>query len=293
MRFMPDKTWKQTEAKFRLKLTVNQRQSLIHAGRLTPGLKTRIEETSAEQRFLEFTKAELEQLEDAVDNALSYAPAAHNKRLNSVLDQVGGILADLDEKELNEKRKAVCKSGSIYQLKITLKGSDPPIWRRIQVPDCTLGELHEILQVVMGWENSHLHQFDIRGKRYGVTDDEGSDWDEEVKDEEKMSISLVAKTGRKVRFSYEYDFGDDWQHEVLVEKIVDPGPRVAYPRCIEGARACPPEDVGGIWGYPEFLEAIADRKHPDHSQMKEWVGGEFDPERFSLNEVNRELGKRH
>ncbi len=226
---MPAKKRKQPDAKFQLKLTVNQRESLVRAARLTPGLKTRIEQTPTDQKFLEFTKPELEKLEDEIDNALRYAPAADSKRLSSVLDKVSGILADLDAKELKEKRQAVSKSGAIYQLKITLKGIDPPIWRRIQVPDCTLGELHEVLQVVMGWEDSHLHQFDIRGEYYGWPDDGGFGWDTEIKDEEEITISQIAKTGRKVRFSYEYDFGDDWQHEVLVEKTLDRGPRGCIP----------------------------------------------------------------
>ena len=109
----------------------------------------------------------------------------------------------------------------------------------------------------------------------------------EIEDEEKISISKVAKTGRKVRFIYEYDFGDSWQHEILLEKILEPEPNVAYPRCIEGARACPPEDVGGIWGYGDFLVAISDPNHEDHDEMVEWVGGEFDPEKFSVDKVNR------
>ena len=115
----------------------------------------------------------------------------------------------------------------------------------------------------------------------------------EMEDEEEISISKIAKTGRKVRFIYEYDFGDSWQHEILLEKILEPEPNVAYPRCIEGARACPPEDVGGIWGYGDFLEAISDPNHEDHDERVEWVGGEFDPEKFSVDKVNKELGEHH
>jgi Plasmid pRiA4b ORF-3-like protein len=290
---MPAKKGKQPDAKLRLKLTVDERESLSHAIRLPPELKTRIEETPADQKFLEFTKGELEKLEDQIDNSLRHAPDAHWKRLNTVLCKVGGLLADLDEKELKEKRRALSKSGSIYQLKITIKGCNPPVWRRIQVPDCSLGELHEILQVVMGWENSHLHQFDVHGECYGPLDDKGADWDEGIMDEEKISISQIAESVRRVRFSYTYDFGDDWQHDVLLERTLDPGPRVAYPRCTAGARACPPEEVGGICGYPEFLAAMADPKHPDHSQMKEWIGGKFDAESFRVDKANSELEKRH
>ena len=183
------------------------------------------------------------------------------------------------------------KSDAIYQFKVNLKESHPSIWRRIQVPDCTLGELHEVLQVVMGWEDCHLHQFIVRGEYYGRPDPQGKDWDIEIEDEEKISISQIAKTGRKVRFIYEYDFGDSWQHEILLEKILEPEPSVTYPRCIEGARACPPEDVGGIWGYGDFLVAISDPNHESHAQMVEWFGRRFNPEKFSVDNVNKELRK--
>ena len=198
---------------------------------------------------------------DEIDTSLAYAPAAHRKRLNFVLDKIDDLLDDLEGKHLKEKRQAVTKSGAVYQFKVTLKESHPPIWRRIQVPDCTLGELHEVLQVVMGWKDSHLHQFIVRGECYGPPDPEDADWDMEIEDEEKLSISQVAKTGRTGRIIYEYDFGDSWQHEIVLEKVLEPEPNVSYPRCIEGARACPPEDVGGVWGYAEFLEAISDPNH--------------------------------
>jgi hypothetical protein len=145
----------------------------------------------------------------------------------------------------------------------------------------------------MGWEYYHLHQFVIRGDLYGTLGPEDMLWDEEMHNEEGISISQVVKGGQKVRFTYEYDFGDSWQHEIVLEKTLEPEPQVMYPRCIEGERACPPEDVGGIWGYAEFLEAIADPAHEDHDERLRWVGGKFDPEKFSVDEVNRKLGQDH
>jgi hypothetical protein len=115
------------------------------------------------------------------------------------------------------------------------------------------------------------------------------DMETETEDEEDILISQVAEMGRKVRFTYEYDFGDGWQHEVALEKTLEPEPKVKYPKCVEGARACPPEDCGGIWGYADFLEAIADPKHENHREVKEWVGGKFDPEKFSVEVVNKGL----
>lgn len=176
----------------------------------------------------------------------------------------------------------------IYQLKVTLRDSKPPIWRRLQVRgDTRLDRLHLIIQIAMGWTDSHLHQFIVGGVYYGEPDPE---WDMDVEDEGKIQLNQVA-SGEKVKFFYEYDFGDGWQHEVLVEKILEPEPETRYPSCIKGKRNCPPEDVGGVWGYEELLEAIQDEDHPEHGEYLEWIDGPFDPEAFDLEEVNQALRK--
>jgi hypothetical protein len=288
---MPTGKRKQPVETFPLNLTVKQRESLVHATRITTGIKTRIKEVSLDQKFVEFTRNELEKMREGIGTSLNNAPPAHRKGLYAVIDKIYGLLAEIEAKHLAERRQAVATSGSIYQFKVTLKESDPPIWRRIHVPDCTLGQLHEVLQVVMGWEDCHLHQFDVRGESYGPLDPEDAHWDMEKDDEEEMSISQIIKMGRKVRFTYEYDFGDSWQHEIVLEKTLEPEPKVRYPRCIEGERACPPEDCGGVWGYAEFLEAVADPMHESHEDMLEWIGGGFDPKKFSIVEVNKELRK--
>jgi Plasmid pRiA4b ORF-3-like protein len=178
------------------------------------------------------------------------------------------------------------KSATIYQFKVTLRDIKPPIWRRIQVTsEITLGEFHEILQTAMGWFNGHLHLFEIQGIEYGQPAPE-YDWD--VRDESKVKLSRVV-TGEKCKFRYTYDMGDGWEHEILLEKLLPAESEVQYPICIKGKRACPPEDCGGPWGYPEFLEAIQTSTHPEHESMLEWVGGEFDPEAFDLEEVNEAL----
>lgn len=175
---------------------------------------------------------------------------------------------------------------NIYQMKVTLMDSKPPIWRRIQVPsDISLSKLHQILQAIMGWTDSHLHQFVAGDKIYGVPD---PDYGFEVINERRVKLSQVAK-GEKTKFRYEYDFGDNWQHQLLVEKVLPAESGVHYPRCLTGKRACPPEDCGGVYGYSTFLEAIQDPGHPEHQDMLEWVGGEFDPEQFDLEEINRAL----
>lgn len=175
----------------------------------------------------------------------------------------------------------------IYQIKVTLKGSKPPIWRRIQVPcNITLAELHRILQAVMGWWDYHLHQFIVGRTYYGVPHPDYYDY-MEMRDESQVRLNQIADKGSK--FVYEYDFGDSWEHVLLVEKVLEPEPDRQYPVCIKGKRACPPEDVGGIWGYYSFLEAIQNPDHPEHEDYLEWVGGEFDPEAFDLDEVNAAL----
>lgn len=177
----------------------------------------------------------------------------------------------------------------IYQLKVTLRHSKPPIWRRIQVPANTrLDQLHRILQLTMGWDNSHLHQFKVGQRYYGMTEPE-SDFDLDMEDERKVTLAQLAP-GVKKKLLYEYDFGDSWEHEILVEKIMQPEPGIAYPRCLTGKRACPPEDCGGIWGYGSLLEAISDPNHPEHAEMLEWLGEDFDPEAFDLDFINQEPG---
>ncbi|OGG46673.1 MAG: hypothetical protein A3F84_07475 [Candidatus Handelsmanbacteria bacterium RIFCSPLOWO2_12_FULL_64_10] len=175
---------------------------------------------------------------------------------------------------------------AIYQLKITLRDSRPPIWRRVLIPgDFSLHKLHRVAQIAMGWTDSHLHQFTVGGTYYG---EPHPDDEMEMNDERRFTLNRIAPR-EKSKFAYEYDFGDSWDHEVLVEKIFPPEPGVKYPLCVKGKRACPPEDVGGVWGYDTFLKAICDPKHEEHDSYLEWIGGEFDPEAFDLDEINQEL----
>ena len=172
----------------------------------------------------------------------------------------------------------------IYQLKITLIGTHPPIWRRLQVPaDISLGKLHWVIQAAMGWDGTHMHAFGVDGVSYGVTDPEL-----EMKSEARVKLRQAAPN-EKSRFRYEYDFGDDWQHDILLEKILPAAPGTNYPICIKGKGACPPEDCGGVWGYAGLLETLADPESEGYEEMMEWSGGEIDPEAFDLDEVNQSL----
>ena len=178
------------------------------------------------------------------------------------------------------------KKKAIYQLKITLQNIRPPIWRRVQLPrDITLGQLHLIVQISMGWTNSHLHSFTIQGEDYGVATPEFA-WDDmDINDEEQFKLNKIIP-GEKFKFAYTYDFGDCWDHEILVEKVLDAQPDRKYPLCIKAKRACPPEDCGGTWGYQELLETLQDPKHPEHQERLEWLGGSFDSEAVDIDDIN-------
>ena len=170
---------------------------------------------------------------------------------------------------------------------MTLKRIRPPIWRRIQVPsNVTLAKLHEILQATMGWYDCHLHEFQAGGRSYGDRS-QLAEFDD-VLNERTVRLHQVAP-GPGSKFSYQYDFGDDWQHELLVEAVLAPAPDVRYPICLTGRRACPPEDCGGPWGYANLLEIAATPEHPEHASMMEWLGRPLDPDAFSVDRVNQRL----
>ncbi len=172
-----------------------------------------------------------------------------------------------------------------FQLRIELREVLPPVWRRFLVPgSITLPGLHRVIQDVMGWENSHLHLFRFGKKEYGIPDPE---YPSEMRNERGRRLREFLRDEGET-FGYQYDFGDNWEHDVVVERIVT-GAEVTEATCLEGERACPPEDVGSPSGYMEYLEALKDPSHPDHQQMVEWRGPSFDPERFDPGRINRRL----
>jgi len=178
----------------------------------------------------------------------------------------------------------------IYELEITLLEIKPRIWRRFAVRNNhSLMALHDIIQMVMGWKDCHLHEFNIGDWTYASRDPDCDDLDDrEIKDERQTYLREVLG-GEGFRFRYRYDMGDNWQHEIEVVNVGLPEQDADYPACSAGERACPPEDVGGIWEYANMLEAIADPKHEEHVQYVEWIGSSFDPEAFNLKEVNQML----
>ena len=172
------------------------------------------------------------------------------------------------------------------QIRLALTGVAPPIWRRLLIPShIHLGQLHDVIQCAMGWTDSHLHEFEIGGRRYGLPMPEFDEPGNRVYQERKAKLDdLAGRVGD--RFTYTYDFGDNWQHEIVVEEILPGHSERPTAECITGERRCPPEDIGGVYSYAGFLVAIADPSHEDHERYLEWVGGDFDPEEIDVEKVN-------
>jgi hypothetical protein len=192
------------------------------------------------------------------------------------------------------KSNASGTAAPVYQLKVVLADSKPVIWRQLQVPgNASLGWLHAVLQVAMGWTNSHLHHFLTAGGRYSDPrhNEDTGDGDNSAGDETKIKLAQVAPVEGS-QFVYEYDFGDSWNHEITVEKILPPDAAVSKVALyLDGARACPPEDCGGPPGYDNLLKILKNRKHPEHESMLEWLGRPFDAGAIDLAGTNACLRK--
>jgi len=188
----------------------------------------------------------------------------------------------------NQQARSDAEERSACCLKITLVDTKPPVWRRFSVPvEITLDRLHDVIQIVMGWEDRHLHLFTIEGQTY--SEDPEEEWEGE---EERHHRLCDLVTSAPTQFEYKYDMGDGWQHKVEVERISPVGKGyVAATKCLAGKRRCPPEDVGGTPGYADFVKACKDPKHPEHKRHLQWVGGSFDPNDFDPEAVTRELYK--
>ena len=190
--------------------------------------------------------------------------------------------------KLPAKRKKSAGPAPVYRLKVGLRGAKPPIWRRLEVPaDISLARLHDVIQIAFGWEDCHMHVFETPYGSFGVPDAELGH-----RSAAQATLEQVApSTNSKLR--YTYDFGDDWEHEIVVEKVLDRDGSATYPRCTGGRRAAPPEDCGGLWGYAELVETLNDPGHPEHEERLEWLGldsaADFDPDSFDAEGVTKAL----
>lgn len=179
-------------------------------------------------------------------------------------------------------------SDRIARIRIQLDDVEPAIWRRVEVPlTSSLKAVHDVIQAVMLFENYHLFQFEIGERRYGYPDPE---WGDDMRDARNIRLGAILARG-ETRFTYTYDFGDDWRHTIVVEEVVVADPMVDCPRFIEGARRAPPEDVGGLPGFEEFLRVMADPADPEHDNILTWYGRPFEPDDIDLAIINERLAK--
>lgn len=186
------------------------------------------------------------------------------------------------------KRKPIPFGGGAFQLKVTLAGSNPPIWRRIRVASAlSLPALHSVIQEAMGWENCHLHEFKIGGASYGSVAEGDDLFAQGMKADRGIPLRDVLPAVTRT-FEYIYDFGDDWTHEIIVEEFLHAEAGMPLAICLAGERACPPEDCGGIYGFYDYLEILKNPSHPEYEEIKEWMG-RHDPARFDLDRVNARL----
>jgi hypothetical protein len=259
---------KRPDKRFPIKLSPAQRRAVAE---IAPQLADRLKLEEARPQTIDFTLAELRPLKARVSKAVPRAGrGAKQYSLQLVLDAITRAIDSHDD------------ARRVYQFKITLLDIEPPIWRRIQVHDGSLDKLHEHIQTAMGWTNSHLHDFEIEGQNYGdplLMEESFEEFD--YRDSTTTKLREIMPKGEGLRFAYRYDFGDNWRHEVVFEGQLRPRRGQEYPVCLEGARACPPEDVGSTGGYQDFLEALADPDHERHHMYEEWIGCEpFDAEAF-------------
>lgn len=310
---MPTKQQIRPSEKLPLKLTAAERKLVLE------GLTCLDQEIEQVIRDTPSGKPVMMPLDD-LDDFGGYVAAEANhckdkkkqKKLDAIFEKIGALLDKFTDEvppqtmKIEDARQAIIgpakpkagkksktATGTLYQFKVTLLGAKPAIWRRIQVQDCSLDKLHEHIQTAMGWTNSHLHQFEIKGQLYGDPRLMEENFEEmDYRDSTKTLVSdILPKAGKRFSFKYEYDFGDSWEHEVLFEGCPPLEKGKKYPLCLEGERACPPEDCGGIWGYGDFLKAIGNPKHEEHASLLEWAGGRFDPERFEPGTATKEMKK--
>ena len=263
-------------------ILLTQTQRIVTA-ELLPTLADRLKLEEKNSRKICFTSEELTTIRQTAESARQRSDNGMKRNsLRHVADAATMALKD------SEGIGSIPATERLYQFKITLLEVPPPIWRRIQVRNCTLDKLHERIQTAMGWTNSHLYQFKINGERYG--DPQRIDVPSEdyyCVDATVTKINdILPMSGERFHLDYEYDFGDSWHHEILFEGCLPTSKGIRYPICLEGERACPPEDVGGVGGYAEYLEVLADVNDDRHEEMLRWRG-KFDPEKFDAGKATK------
>jgi hypothetical protein len=290
-------------AKVGLKLTAAQRKVIVDDLTCLDARYVQVIKDTPAGQPVQFTLDDWDDLGGYVAAEANHAEDKRlGKKLDAIFDKVQNILDTYTEEEPPKtsktanprkagKRKAETATATVFQFKITLNDVEPPIWRRIQIKDCTLDTLHEHIQTAMGWTNSHLHQFEIGGVRHGDPELLCDGCEDETPPVNSLSTKvskIIPEDGRPFGFQYDYDFGDDWRHEILFEGCLNAKKGTRFPLCMEGQRACPPDDVGGPYGYADYLEAMADPKHKQHKDFMEW-NGPFDSEEFDARAATKRM----
>ena len=268
------------EQTYSTRLTLAQRKAIAE---LMPAISERLLLGTKNQRSIPLTIAELSQIQALAGESIKDADTEMKR--NSLRHVIVAVANTIEE---SNGVRSIRLAERLYQFKITLCESDPVIWRRIQVKECSLERLHEHIQLAMGWTNSHLHQFEIGSERFGNPEylDDSCEGFHCVDAAATKLDDIMPKDGSRFSFKYEYDFGDSWHHEVLFEGCLQSVNGKRYPVCVEGERACPPEDVAGVWGYADFLEAIGDPRHEQYNDFMEWAGP-FDSEYFDSKKTTK------
>ena len=269
-----------------LVLSAKQRELILGCPGLKPAVIRKLQLAGTGRLVVRLSRKELDHLKGVLTSIAPFATSVVKKRIVAVLQKFPDFSQDDEVAAPAVASVPAQPSGLLYQFKITLCYIEPAIWRRIQVPDCTLEVLHYYIQVAFGWEDSHLHQFEIEKVYYSQSH---GDFGIDAEDESETLLStLLPRTRRKAKWHYMYDFGDSWKHEILFEGFPPADPKVEYPLCVAGERACPPEDCGGSWGYYDLVAVLGDPTHERHEEMMEWCGP-LDPEAFDLDKATQSL----
>ena len=266
-------------------LSKAQRRTILELD-ITDEIRELLTVDAAGPRTFDFTGDELASICHALAEPLATAKGKYRNQLLKAAEKVAQGLTDGLTSKKRRTRKTT-KPTTAFQLKVTLRDVKPVVWRRFQVVDCALPELHSVIQTVMGWQNRHLYYFEAGDTTYS---DPTLHQDTESADRRRIRLSHLLKQGYE-HFDYVYDYGDFWEHTVEVESVFQPEDDAEFPICLTGAASSPPEDVGGATGYREFLRIINDPEDSDHEQYLDWCGGWFDPDAFDVELVNRMLVK--
>jgi hypothetical protein len=254
------------------------------AALLSPGGRRIIE-------LMEKYNFSMEELRAAHPEISSEEIISASVEMMDVIEQFAAAPEDSRPARKAKRKSKKALSGDAFQIKITLRGSKPPIWRRVVVPvDIRLDKLHDVIQTVMGWHNGHLHAFEIDGEAYQGRS-LGADWDEDsgALDESEFRLGELV-SGAKDKFSYVYDFGDDWDHTLAIEKLIPASDHPPMMTCLAKKNRGPLEDSGGLWGYYDKLRIMADPNDPRHEEIAEWMDA-IDPTEFNLEAVNQRLAE--